>query len=236
MWKNDYVHKYNINADVLPLSMVNTLPEYGKSYKLIIVDESHNLRNPENKTFQKVRDFITEKSAKVILLSATPYNISVADIATQLRLFVNADDRLPVRPERWLRETPPEYVAKKMTSTRPDTLQAFSNSPFAEDWRDLLRLFMVRRTRSFIKQHYAQFDAQRQQHYLTFGNGSRNYFPTRLPKTAHFSRVRDGDQYQRLYSAEVVDMIGKLQLPRYALQRLRGSTGHTDCRGTADCR
>lgn len=217
MWKNDYVHKYDLNADVLPLSMVNVLPEYGKSYKLIIVDESHNLRNPENKTFQKVRDFITEKGAKVILLSATPYNISVADIATQLRLFINADDRLPVRPERWLRETSAESVAKKMTSTRPDTLQAFSYSPFPEDWRDLLRLFMVRRTRSFIKQHYAQYDAQRQQHYLTFGNGNRNYFPTRLPKTAHFT-VRDGDQYQRLYSSEVVDIIGQLQLPRYGLK------------------
>lgn len=217
MWKDEYVDKYNLNADVLSLSRANTLPDIARQYKLVIVDESHNLRNPENKTFQLVRDFIAQKEAKAILLSATPYNLSVADIGTQLRLFVPADERLPVRPERWLREATPEAVAKVMTTTTPDTLTAFAKSDYAEDWRDLLRLYMVRRSRSFIKEHYAQFDKERKQHYLTFGNGSRSYFPFRRPKTAHFA-VRDGDQYQRLFSNEVVDIIGQLQLPRYGLK------------------
>lgn len=151
------------------------------------------------------------------MLSATPYNISAADIATQLRLFLDPDAPLPVRPETWLRETPAEYRAKVLTNTRPDTLKAFAHSTYAEDWRDLLRLFMVRRTRSFIKKHYAKFDETKQQHYLTFGNGKQSYFPHRLPKTAQFT-VTEGDQYHTLYSEKVVEIIGGLQLPRYGLK------------------
>ena len=217
MWRDAYVRKYDLNAEVLPISMINTLASNQRNYKLIIVDESHNLRNPESKAFQVIRDFIAGRNAKVVLLSATPYNISSADIATQLRLFVQPDERLPVRPERWLRETPAPEKATKLTNTRPDTLHGFSLSHFPEDWRDLLRLFMVRRTRAFIQEHYAKYDDQRKQHYLTFGDGSRSYFPHRIPKTAKFT-VTEGDQYHRLYSTTVIDIIGDLQLPRYGLQ------------------
>ncbi len=217
MWKNDYVNKYDLNAEVRSISMADKLKNESRRFRLIIVDESHNLRNPESKSFQYVRDYIAEQDAKVILLSATPYNISAADIATQLRLFLDIDTRLPVRPERWLREAPVEYRDRILTQARPDTLKAFAHSHFPEDWRDLLRLFMVRRTRSFIKKNYAKFDEDKQQSYLTFGNGERSYFPTRLPKTARFT-VNEGDQYHRLFSDTVIDIIGQLQLPRYGLK------------------
>lgn len=61
MWQEDYINKYDLHADVMSVSQVNTLSTLTRRYKLIIVDESHNLRNPEAKVFQYVRDFIAEQ-------------------------------------------------------------------------------------------------------------------------------------------------------------------------------
>jgi hypothetical protein len=52
--------------------------------------------------------------------------------------------------------------------------------------------------------------------YLEFADGSRSYFPDRIPKTATF-KLEENDPYTKLYSSEVVDIISNLNLPRYAL-------------------
>lgn len=82
-----------------------------------------------------------------------------------------------------------------------------------------MRLYLVRRTRSFIQDNYAEYDPARKRKFLTFEDGRRSYFPTRMPKTLKF-KVRDddkNDQYGRLYGDEVVSLIAKLTLPRYGL-------------------
>ncbi len=82
-----------------------------------------------------------------------------------------------------------------------------------------MRLFMVRRTRSFIQANYAQNDPETGRKYLTFEDGSRSYFPVRQPRTVRFAIVDDdpNDQYARLYAPPVVDTINSLRLPRYGL-------------------
>lgn len=67
----------------------------------------------------------------------------------------------------------------------PRTLRAFEQSCFPDDWRDLMRLFLVRRTRQFIIRNYATFDEQRQRYFVTL-NGKPSYFPVRQPKTLSF--------------------------------------------------
>src|SRR5262249_8467574 len=89
--------------------------------------------------------------SRCILLSATPYNKSYLDLCNQLRPFVPDDKDLGVRPERKLKElTEVEFIRRHQCSVR--SLAAFEKRDYADDWRELMRLYMVRRTRTFIQE------------------------------------------------------------------------------------
>jgi hypothetical protein len=151
-------------------------------------------------------------------LSATPYNKTYLDLSSQLRLFLAEEQDLGVRPEKLLRELgETEFLRRHQCGVR--TLAAFEKSPHADDWRELMRLFMVRRTRGFIKQHYAQTDPQTGRKFLTAADGTHMPFPDRVPRTlkVRIDRKNGGDQYARLYDDDVVDTINRLNLPRYGL-------------------
>ena len=49
-------------------------------------------------------------------------------------------------------------------------------------------------------------------------DGTRNYFPDRVPRTLVF-KTAPGDMFERLYGDEVVEAMGGLALPRYGLQK-----------------
>ncbi|MGM9323097.1 SNF2-related protein, partial [Deinococcus aquaticus] len=75
MWE-DYVHRHALLAKVLPISRVTKgLPDE-KHYQLVLIDESHNLRNREGKRYRAIQEYVAFHESKVILLSATPYNKS----------------------------------------------------------------------------------------------------------------------------------------------------------------
>ena len=217
MWE-DYRDQYRLRARVLSISQViNQLPNL-RRFRLVIIDESHNLRNREGKRYRAIQEYINENESRVILLTATPYNKTYLDLSNQLRLFIQEDKELSIRPERLLRDMgDTEFMRRHQSPLR--SLAAFEHSEYADDWRELMRLFLVRRTRSFIQENYAKIDDENCRKYLTFEDGSRSYFPTRLPKTVKFS-IDDndpGDQYANLYAPDVVDKINSLSLPRYGL-------------------
>ena len=217
MWE-DYRDQYRLRARVLSISQViNQLPNL-RRFRLVIIDESHNLRNREGKRYRAIQEYINENESRVILLTATPYNKTYLDLSNQLRLFIQEDKELSIRPERLLRDMgDTEFMRRHQSPLR--SLAAFEHSEYADDWRELMRLFLVRRTRSFIQENYAKIDDKNCRKYLTFEDGSRSYFPTRLPKTVKFS-IDDndpGDQYAKLYAPDVVDKINSLSLPRYGL-------------------
>jgi len=217
MWEK-YREQYRMRAKVLSISgVLQSLPNL-KRYRIVILDESQNLRNREGKRYKVLRDYIEKNECRCILLSATPYNKTYLDLSNQLRLFVPEDKELGIKPERKLREMgDTEFIRQYQCS--PRTLAAFEKSEYADDWRELMRLYMVRRTRSFIMQNYAQVDPDNNRKYLVLEDGSRSYFPVRIPRAVKFP-IRDGDphdQYARLYSEEVVDTVNRLNLPRYGL-------------------
>ena len=103
MWE-DYRDEYRLRARVLSISQViSKLPDL-RRYRLVLIDESHNLRNREGKRYSAIREYIGENESKVILLSATPYNKTYLDLSNQLRLFVDEDEDLGIRPEQLLKE------------------------------------------------------------------------------------------------------------------------------------
>jgi len=217
MWE-DYKDKYRLRAKVLSISRATReLPKL-RRYRIVIIDESHNFRNREGIRYRAIREYINENESRCILLSATPYNKNYLDLSNQVRLFVQEDKNLGIKPEKLIRElTETEFRRRHQCSIH--SLAAFEKSEYPDDWRELIRLYMVRRTRSFIKENYADFDNETGRKYLTFEDGSRSYFPTRIPKTAKFKigKGEEADQYSKLYSENIVDIINALNLPRYGL-------------------
>jgi SNF2 family DNA or RNA helicase len=176
-WK--YVADYRLIAQVLPTSRaIRELPQL-RRYRLIIIDESHNLRNREGQRYRAIQEYITANESKVILLSATPYNKSFLDLSAQLRLFIAEDRDIGLRPERYIHEIGEHALGIQQTNTR--SLAAFEKSEYTDDWRDLMRLYMVRRTRSFIIQNYAETDSETGRPFLRLRDGKRSYFPVRVP-------------------------------------------------------
>ena len=116
-----------------------------RRYRLVLIDESHNLRNREGKRYRAIQEYIRGNESKTILLSATPYNKTYIDLSNQLRLFVPEEVDVGIRPERLLREIgETEFVRRHQCGLR--TLAAFEKSLHADDWRELMRLYLVRRT------------------------------------------------------------------------------------------
>jgi superfamily II DNA or RNA helicase len=219
MWQT-HIETYGLRGKTLSFSQaIRELPLVPARFKVVLIDESHNLRNNEGKIYRAITEFIRQSDARVILLSATPYNKTYLDLSSQLRLFIPDDRDLGVRPEAYLKRIG-ELEFGRRHQCSPRTILAFEASDEADDWRELMRLFLVRRTRSFIMENYAQDDPVRKRKFLTFSDGHRSYFPIRKPCTLAFT-IDDSDpadQYARLYSDPVVQVINDLNLPRYGLQ------------------
>ena len=218
MWQ-DYVGTYNLDADIVSLSQVDKkLPELPR-YKTVLIDESHNLRNRDGKRYKVIEEYIKSNGSLCILLSATPYNKSFTDLSSQLRLFLESDKDIGIRPEAMIRSMggEAEFARKHQCSVR--SVLAFEKSDRTDDWRDLMRLFMIRRTRGFIMENYANTDSENGRRYIQFSDSTRHYFPTRQPKTIRF-KIDDQDPddlYARTYSEHVLALVGGLTLPRYGL-------------------
>jgi len=233
MW-HDYIRRYSLRAEVLSLGRVSqVLPDLPR-FRLVIIDESHMLRNREGERYRAIHEYIQRNDSRCLLLTATPYNKEYADLSNQLRLFLDDQEDLGIRPEAFFRAwqasglNEADFRARFQAS--PRSLRAFERSQDQDDWRNLLRLYMVRRTRRFILDNYASFDEVRQRYYIALDE-RRFYFPQRQPHTLTFD-VREGDpgdQYARLYQDQVVQAIAELALPRYGLANYL----KPDCAGTA---
>lgn len=298
MWDN-YKRKYGLSAEVLSLGVVSKkLAKDSEGnfqdmnflrYRVVVIDESHNLRNREGSRYKVIFEYIQSNHCKVILLSATPYNKEYKDLGSQLRLFISPDQDLGIRPEAFIQKmivssilreeekrkksqasSPTDTTESTSLDTEtkvreqaasspqqtasmarviekyfadqqvmPHTLAAFELSEEPEDWQELMRLYLIRRTRSFIKKHYAKMEptesqstgkadmaekhTARPRYFLHFPNGTRSYFPDRIPKTIPFpiSHQNPNDQYAQLYTQDVVEKIDHLCLPRYGLGSYR---------------
>ena len=210
MWE-DQKQKWGLRGTVIPISQAQQKLPSLRRHHIVIIDESHNLRNPFGKRYQAVKDYISQNDSHCILLSATPYNKTYKDLSSQLGLFIDPDESLGVRPSRFLRESAGAFEGSA------SSLKAFEESPHPEDWQQLMSMFLVRRTRSFIKKNYGKKDRSGR-HYIETSGGGKKFFPDRMAKTI---RYEADEQYRKLFSEETVDMINSLRLARYDLIQYR---------------
>lgn len=223
MW-NHHVLKFEMRAKVISISKLSSELQHLRQYtfRQVIIDESHNLRNDNGSRYRALKEFLDENDGKVILLSATPYNKSYLDLSNQLRLFISDDKDLGISPEQYIESIGGQVqFTSQHTETFIRSIKAFEKSHFSDDWRELMRLYLVRRTRSFIKNNYTETDPTNNRKFLTFADGTRSFFPERIPKKVlyKFDKNDTKDIYAKLYSQKVVDSINSLELPRYGLQQ-----------------
>ncbi|MCY4067816.1 MAG: helicase-related protein [Acidimicrobiaceae bacterium] len=213
MWES-YLHTYEVRGKVESLSMVHrTLPD-ARRYRLVIIDEAHNLRSDRRRDHGVLQSYIADNDSRVLLLTATPYNKELRDLASQLSLFVRPDADLGLRPERAIAEVGEadfELSCDGLTST----LAAFKRSGHLEDWQALMSQYLVRRTRRFVEDNYAETD-EHGRHYLEFDTGRRFYFPKRTAMPTERVMTEDDPAYE-MASDATLDSIRDLLLPRYRL-------------------
>ena len=213
MWES-YLHEYEVRGKVESLSMVHkTLPN-ARRYRLVIIDEAHNLRSDKRRDHGVLQSYIADNDSRTLLLTATPYNKQLADLASQLSLFIRPDTDLGIRPERAIAEVGAanfELLCNGLTST----LGAFKRSEHLGDWQALMSQYLVRRTRRFVEDNYA-FKDERGRRYLEFDTGKRFYFPKRTAVPVDRDLTED-DPAHMMASDETLDSIRDLLLPRYRL-------------------
>ena len=218
MWEK-HIEEYDINGRVVPYSMADkVLPEL-KRFNLIICDESHNLRNNSTIAYDAIHQYIRANNSKVLLLTATPYNLAFTDVANQIGLYIDEDDDLGIVPAEAMRIDP--NLAGKVDG-KINTLTAFRRSEEPEDWRRLMSDHLVRRTRSFIKRTAKKEQVTGpdgtlvEREYLQFANGQKFHFPTRVSTPLSLNFAAD-DPAALMEDETTLDAVRDLILPRYRL-------------------
>jgi superfamily II DNA or RNA helicase len=159
----DYIIKFhtdftqtNVDEDNLQLDfIINDKP------KLIVIDESHNLRNDKSIKYQILVQNILQKckgDIKVLLLSATPINNSFKDVRNQFALMCRANNNgfeelLGVKNlEHTFRAIQKEYNTWQASPQM--SLSHFYTEIKESDFFKLTENLVVARTRKAIKQHF----------------------------------------------------------------------------------
>ena len=163
-------------------------------FSVIVVDESHNFRNPGANRWRNLFELVRNANpdeTRLILLTATPVNNSVYDLYHQIRLITRDDksffqiagiDNL-------------ESYFRKADETR-------------ETLYELLEAISVRRSRAFIRRHYPNTEI----------DGKPIHFPERRIHSQKYDlqAVYGSDLYQRVANA-----IERLNLAPYQLESYR---------------
>lgn len=134
MWQG-YVDRFGLRGKVMSVSrVIKDLPDVPARFRLVLIDESHNLRNREGKRYAAIRDYVEQSGSRCILLTATPYNKTYLDLSAQLRLFVPEDKDLGMKPEELIRQLGNEMeFRRKHPQTPVRSLAAFEKSESSDD-------------------------------------------------------------------------------------------------------
>ena len=173
----------------------------------MLIDESHNLRNREGRRYKAIARLHPQLRRQGHPALGHAVQQDQADLSSQLRLFIDEKANIGIRPEHFMRKhgmSETEFERKHQCQV--NSILAIEKSDEFDDWRELMRLYLVRRTRSFIIQHYTEADKQGRQ--LSAWQGRREALLPGAQTTALKFTVDEADpadRYARLYSAAVVD-------------------------------
>jgi superfamily II DNA or RNA helicase len=168
---------------------------------LIVVDESHNFRNPFSNRYENLFTLIEKASSnsipKLLLLTATPMNNTHWDLYFQLMLIAQNNNRV------FLKEGIFDLERQFKKAEKGDISQL----------ADVLQIISIRRTRQYIKDNYP--DAK-------YKDENDNWVKIKFPERELFEIDYSLDEtYQGLYY-QIADKIEKeLNLAYYRLEEYR---------------
>jgi hypothetical protein len=129
MWE-DYVSEYRLIAKVLSVTRATReLPDL-RRYRVVLIDESHNLRNREGRRYRAIQEYLRRTKAAAFFFPPRPTTRPIGDLSNQLRLFVPEDRDIGVRPERLLQDIgETEFIRRHQCPVR--SLAAFEKSTYS---------------------------------------------------------------------------------------------------------
>lgn len=210
MWTRE-LRSATIAAEVVGMETMgreNFDPRRYGDADVILIDESHNFRNDKSNRYLAMEQVIQHNRGrgrdggrkKVILLSATPMNNDLYDIANQVRLFTQAE------PD-YFRDAGIGDLDAYFRRARREVRQ--ENATAGTVLFNLLEEIIVRNTRPFIKVAYPNATIK----------GKPVRFPDRKLRTVKYSL---GATYAGLYG-DIVAAIDSLSLAPYSLESYRKS-------------
>jgi len=186
-----------IPHEIVSMEMVSRkdfpVNDYAEKFNIIVVDESHNFRNPGTNRWKNLFNIITggEREKKVILLSATPVNNTIFDLYHQLR-FITRDEQ--------------GFLAFAGIKDLFEYFKRAENNK--EALYEVLEALAVRRSRQFIKKNYPDAEI----------DGQKIKFPDRKLHAIRYSLAKTygSDLYERIAKA-----IENLSLAPYQIDGYR---------------
>ena len=162
------------------------------SYRLIVVDEAHSLRNEDTTWYRAMERLLAGTQKHAVLLSATPVNNGLWDLYNLVMLFAQHDRAFAATGIPSLRELFQQAGANERD---PENLSPDLLFPLAD-------AVSVRRDRRFIQQHYPN---------ATFPDGTPVKFPEPIPETRRY----DLDAVVPGLFEEITGRIELLEMARY---------------------
>lgn len=159
--------EFDVPAKVESLGKLDSILSMDEgSYDYVFIDEAHRFRNEDNDTYAKLHQICNGK--KVVLISATPQNNYISDIANQIYLFQNRKNSNIIPNQKDLEGffKKLEKKLKQYDKGTPEYTEV-SKEVSTEIREKVLNHIMVRRTRNEIIKYY-QKDLEAQG--LTFPN------------------------------------------------------------------
>ena len=167
-WKRDLAKVHNLVSGFEVLSMqdfqgierVRDIDKYA-DVDLFVIDEAHNLRNPNGSRHEQLLDwFSNNPSSHVLMLTATPINNKLTDFVNQIQLA--AKGRLAAFPVVYPTSKKREVIdffeaVKRLTAdmqTAENKGEKIDFNRISRIMRQGLRHFLVRTTRRGIEAEY----------------------------------------------------------------------------------
>jgi len=182
------------------------LKRYQEQYDIVLVDESHNFRNPRTKRYRALMEIIRggKPDTRVVLLTATPINNSIWDLYHQLMLITRGDDT-------W-------YAGRGPIPNLRNAFQAIEEGESGSGLLDTMMLSLVRRTRHDIRSMQEAGETMEV-------NGQPLRFPEHeIPKAVDYSLQ---GLYGNIYH-DIIDAIEHLNFAVYRLDEYGVETGERE--------
>ena len=191
------------STDVFQAMTRDKLRHFQQDFDIILVDESHNFRNPRTKRYRALMDIIRggKPDKRVLLMTATPINNSIWDLYHQLMLITRGEDT-------W-------YAGRGPIPNIRTAFQTIEDGQGGTTLLDLMMLFLVRRTRHDIR-------AMQQAGEAMEINGQLLRFPDhQIPEPIQYS-------FTGLYGSIYQDIIDTIERLNFAVYRLEEYGVETD--------